>query len=99
MNKYLKVILILGVAGIGVALLFRDIPSNETIKIGGISALSGVGASVGENERRGAVLAVEEVNMRGGINGRKIELVSEDLSIDKINKAVSVVGLTSNLKI
>jgi len=97
MNKYLKVILILGVAGIGVALLFRDIPSNETIKIGGISALSGVGASVGENERRGAVLAVEEVNMRGGINGRKIELVSEDLSIDKINKAVSVVEKLINV--
>lgn len=63
---------------------------NEPIKIGGISALTGVGVAIGEEERRGAVLAVEEVNGRGGIDGRPLELVSEDVSIDKIKVAVSV---------
>ncbi len=91
MNKYLKIILILCVVGVGAVMLFEGASDNkETIKIGGISALSGVGSSVGEDERKGEVLAVEEINKRGGINGRKIELISEDLSIDKINKAVSV---------
>jgi branched-chain amino acid transport system substrate-binding protein len=98
MNKYLKVVLILCVMGIGATLLFRSVSNNnENIKIGGISALSGVGASVGEDERKGAVLAVEEVNKRGGINGRTIELISEDLSIDKINKAVSVAEKLINI--
>ena len=72
-------------------LLSKNNPENrENIKIGGISALSGVGASIGEEERKGEVLAIEEINQRGGINGRRLELVSEDLSIDKINKAVSI---------
>ncbi|MDB5259256.1 MAG: hypothetical protein JWO73_464 [Candidatus Taylorbacteria bacterium] len=64
--------------------------SPDTISIGGISALTGVGVSIGEEEKRGAELAVKEINARGGVSGHKIRLISEDLSLDKIKNAVSV---------
>jgi branched-chain amino acid transport system substrate-binding protein len=43
------------------------------IKIGFASAMSGPAAITGEGVRWGATLAVEEINARGGIAGRKIE--------------------------
>lgn len=48
------------------------------IKLGGAFGQTGICAEFGEGEFRGATLAVEEVNAKGGINGRKLELISED---------------------
>lgn len=67
-----------------------DSLSKEPIKIGGISALTGVGSAIGEEERRGAALAVEEINAAGGIAGRPLQLTSEDVSIDKMKNAATV---------
>ena len=50
----------------------------ESIKIGSLSALSGDLASLGVEADNSTRLAVEEINATGGINGRKIEIVSED---------------------
>lgn len=67
-------------------------PENgEVIKIGSMAALTGVGSAIGIEENKGAILAVEEINRAGGINGRQIKLVSEDVSLDKIKNAVSSV--------
>lgn len=65
---------------------------SPVIKIGGISALTGVGNSIGEEERKGAQLAVDEINSNGGVLGAQLQLVSEDLSIDKIKNAGAVVN-------
>ncbi|MEN9921531.1 MAG: hypothetical protein RLZZ517_509 [Candidatus Parcubacteria bacterium] len=75
---------------IALLFVFQTPKNKETIKIGGLSALTGVGAAIGEEERKGMLLAVEEINAKGGIRGQKIELVSEDLSLDKIKQAVTV---------
>ena len=48
------------------------------IRIGAISVLSGEGASWGVNHIRGTRLAAEEVNAKGGIAGKQIEIISED---------------------
>ncbi len=67
--------------------------SSATIKIGSIGALSGVGAAIGIEERNGAILAIEDINNAGGINSAgkaKLELVSEDLSFDKMKVASQV---------
>lgn len=48
------------------------------IKIGGIFPLSGAVAVYGTEARNGVEMAVEEINAAGGINGRKVELISED---------------------
>jgi branched-chain amino acid transport system substrate-binding protein len=49
----------------------------EPIKIGSVMRLS-IGASDGIPCRRGVEMAVAEVNKAGGINGRKVELITED---------------------
>jgi branched-chain amino acid transport system substrate-binding protein len=52
--------------------------AQEPIKIGFAGALSGPAAFVGVEIKRGAEIAVDEINAKGGINGRKIVLVSRD---------------------
>lgn len=51
---------------------------SDTIKIGGVFPLSGSVAVYGVDCRNGIALAVEEINAAGGINGKTLELISED---------------------
>ncbi|WP_352404655.1 ABC transporter substrate-binding protein [Sporanaerobacter acetigenes] len=48
------------------------------IKIGAIGPLTGGSSIAGLDERDAKVLAVEEINGKGGILGKKVELYSED---------------------
>src|SRR5438270_7853462 len=50
----------------------------DTIKIGFPIPLSGPTAVYGEPVLKGAELAVSEINARGGVLGRKFELLSRD---------------------
>lgn len=52
--------------------------ADDTIKIGAALALSGSLAVYGEGLRKCIDLAVLEINARGGIKGKKIEIVYED---------------------
>lgn len=52
--------------------------TNEPIRIGASTSLTGVASDFGEMSKKGMELAVEEINERGGIKGRKIELYIED---------------------
>ena len=54
----------------------------DALKIGMIDPLTGVYAAVAANEVMGAKLAVQEVNAKGGIMGRQIELLVEDSAND-----------------
>ena len=56
--------------------------SNETIKIGTIYAMSGDKAAIGENILRGVDFAVKEINDKGGVNGRMLEVVRGDHAAD-----------------
>ena len=50
----------------------------DTIKIGLDDTFTGTYAELGKNEQIGAQLAVDQMNKKGGILGRKVELISED---------------------
>lgn len=50
----------------------------RAVVLGMIAPLTGTGARFGESQRNGVQLALDEVNARGGINGRRLELVIED---------------------
>ena len=50
----------------------------QTVSIGAILPLTGASASVGEDQRRGAELAVEQVNAHGGVLGGKLKVIVED---------------------
>jgi branched-chain amino acid transport system substrate-binding protein len=52
--------------------------NEDAITIGGIFPLSGPVAVYGVECKNGIELAIEEINAQGGINGKKIALISED---------------------
>jgi branched-chain amino acid transport system substrate-binding protein len=70
-------------AGISTAALALSAPfslvhAQDVIKVGLVAALSGQSAKSGEAITRGLSIAIDEVNAAGGVNGKKLELVSRD---------------------
>lgn len=68
------VLRVLGLLGAGALTAFAAVP----IRIGEIEPLTGKEAAFGQSSHRGVLLAVEELNRRGGILGRPVELVTDD---------------------
>ena len=66
-----------GVAAIAVGAATAEAAS-DTVKIGFNAPLTGFAAADGKSARLGAELAVEEINAKGGINGKRVELVIYD---------------------
>ena len=76
----------------GAALLYLSSPSaqaQDTIKLGLVAAMSGQSAKSGEAIVRGLSIAIDEVNAKGGVLGKKLELVVRD---DESNPAKGVVA-------
>lgn len=97
--KIRNIVIILAVLLIIGSLLFEIASrsqSPETIKIGVVATLTGVGSFYGEQAMIGIKLAQDEINLSGGIDGRKIELIIEDSATDlasannAINKLINV---------
>ncbi len=59
-------------------LIIAGCEKQEPIKIGFIGPLTGKFSDIGIGGRDGAILAIEEENKKGGINGRKIVLIVKD---------------------
>ncbi len=74
--------------GLGSLFFLEDIVSGETIKIGVPFPITGAASDIGIQMRDGMQLAVDEINSRGGINGRLIELivVDNETNLEKIKK-------------
>lgn len=91
--NYRKVLVVLIAVGIviGVFLLTRPNPTiQKPLKIGATLALTGNLAYIGESEKNGLTMAVEEINSNNGINGRKIDLIIDDNQGDVGTAATSV---------
>jgi len=78
--KYAALIVAAGVVGAGTAV------AQEPVKIGAMYPLTGGGAVYGVPAMVGHQLAVEELNAKGGILGRKIESIERD---DKMNPSAA----------
>jgi len=63
--------------------------SDEPIKIGVIAPLSGKGATRGESTIMGLKLAQKKIEEQEILSGRKIELVYQDVALDKARNAPS----------
>ncbi len=59
-----------------------DDSSDEPIQIGVIADLTGGFATYGTSLARSAELAVKEINAAGGIDGRTVEIIIEDIQTD-----------------
>ena len=68
----------------------------KVIKIGVITPLTGEGATYGMATKRGVDLAVEEINMAGGINGKKVKVIYED---DKMTPKDAVNALNKLIRV
>ncbi|MCX8027005.1 MAG: branched-chain amino acid ABC transporter substrate-binding protein [Thermodesulfovibrionales bacterium] len=77
-------------------LLFGCKAKEDTIKIGVAAPLSGSIAKMGNDFKNGITIAVEEWNSKGGIKGKKIELLIEDDANDP-KQAVTVANKLVNL--
>ena len=80
-----------GAAGLAVSSI-NSPPSavaQPPIKIGFVSIFSGRVAMLGETGLKGAQLAADEYNAKGGVLGRKIEIIHRD-SAGKIEEAVRI---------
>src|ERR1700685_937662 len=62
--------------------------ADEPVKIGLDNPLTGTFAALGKNELIGAQLAVEQINAKGGILGRQVELLVEDSTSGDTSTAV-----------
>ena len=73
----MKKIQLLGLAGASV--LFAQSPGSaqDTIKIGELNSYKTVPAFL-EPYKKGWELAIEEINAKGGVNGKKLEVISRD---------------------
>lgn len=86
MRLYPKTGVLLAVA----SLMFSQMATHAAeIKIGGAVALSGYLATIDRSWNDAAMLAVEEINKAGGINGSKITLTTEDMRSEPVD-AVNV---------
>jgi len=55
-----------------------DTAAGGDILIGEYGSLSGVQATFGTSTHQGIIMAADEVNAAGGVNGRKIKIITED---------------------
>ena len=62
--------------------------ADDPIKIGLDNPLTGTFAALGKNELIGCQLAVEQINAKGGILGRKVDLLVEDSTSGDASTAV-----------
>lgn len=68
----------------------------DTIKIGVIGTMTGFGSYQGKQELNGLNLAKEEINTKGGINGKKIQFIIEDSQANPA-KAVTAIHKLVNI--
>ena len=64
--------------GVAIAVALTGGAFGQAIKLNNVAELSGGGATVGTNWKNGIDLAVEEINGKGGILGRKVEVTHAD---------------------
>jgi len=77
-----KPVIIIGIIVIAIGVssffFFEELVGTEPIKIGVTLSETGPGSGIGIEFRDGMLMAADEINSRGGINGRNIELIIVD---------------------
>jgi branched-chain amino acid transport system substrate-binding protein len=86
-RKLIQAGLVLGAAQVASPFVLRA-RAADSVKIGLDNPLTGTYAAVGKNELIGCQLAIEQINAKGGILGRTVELVVEDSTSGDAGTAV-----------
>jgi branched-chain amino acid transport system substrate-binding protein len=88
-----------GAAALSSSLARPAIAANDPIRIGFLPALTGPSSSTGIAINRGTVLAVNEINAAGGVNGRQLELISRDTQSDPTKAVDGAAELTRQQRV
>src|SRR5450631_2910716 len=67
--------------------------SSDTILFGQVAALEGRSSALGQGMRQGILAAFAEINVRGGVHGRKLELISRDDGYDPDRSVAQTIKL------
>jgi ABC-type branched-subunit amino acid transport system substrate-binding protein len=73
--------------------------SSDTILFGQAAALDGPSSALGQGMRQGILAAFTEINARGGVHGRKLELISRDDGYDPDRSVAETVKLIEQDKV
>jgi len=73
--------------------------AQEVIKVGFVGALSGPSAKSGEAITRGLEVAIDEINARGGVLGKKITLIKRDDESNPAKGQIAARELIQNEKV
>jgi len=89
------------ISALAAATAFVVTPANaqETLKLGVVTVLSGQSAKAGESIVRGLAIAVDEINAKGGVLGKKLELVVRDDESNPAKGAVAARELVQREKV
>ncbi|MBK9235814.1 MAG: ABC transporter substrate-binding protein [Rhodoferax sp.] len=94
-----KIAVLAALAATSTLTLAQQGVSATEITLGSIQDLSGPIAGFGKQVRLGMMLAVDELNETGGINGRKIKLIVEDSAYDPKKAVLAAQKLVNQDKI
>src|ERR1700742_4141174 len=83
-----------GAAALSTPLARPAIAATDPIRIGFLPALTGPSSSTGIGINRGTVLAIDEINAAGGVNGRRLELIVRDTQSDPTKAVDGAAELT-----
>ena len=73
--------------------------AQEVIKLGFVGALSGLSAKSGESITRGLDIAIEEINAKGGVLGKKLVLIKRDDESNPAKGQIAARELIQNEKV
>ncbi len=74
----MKAVRIFAAAFIVLAMAVAPVFAADTIKVGAILAVTGPASFLGAPEEKTLVMLVDDINKKGGVNGKKIELIVKD---------------------
>ena len=97
MKRHLSILTL--ALGLCTAALAQQGVSKDTLTLGSIQDLSGPLAGFGKQDRMGILLAVDEINEQGGINGRKVVMKIEDSGYDPKRAVLAAQKLVNQDKI
>lgn len=87
----------IGLTGAGLAR--PAIADTTPIRFGWLAALTGANSAPGIGYNRGVLYAAEKINAAGGVNGRKIEVVTRDTQGDPTKAVNAATEMAARLKV
>jgi branched-chain amino acid transport system substrate-binding protein len=84
---------------VGILAAVVPLQASEPIRIGMVASITGFGAMVGSNQKDAVIAVVEDINRKGGVLGRQIEVIIEDDKSIPTNAVIAATKLVRDLKV